>query len=519
VKIQIGLVTHSSGWEQLCAQEGVSFSTIDLAAQSLANECSLLIVNRTLSPNEREVVQQYLRGGGAIVGYTDHLHKVADVEGTEQDLAYVVADHNDVFPSVHLLDLGVRGLVPRGANTLRTDTNTFAIAAGPLGGGYAVVLPFDVDALLHDARSANKNFYFTLDRLPSERVSLVSKGELRQLVHGAFQYLHHVRGIPYIHLWYFPRDLKNVFAFRIDSDGASREDVDKLYEIGRENNVPLSWFLDVKSHEQWLSHFMYFVEQEIGLHCYEHQTYQSYDENLKNVAKGLQEMRRAGLQPTGFAAPYGIWNPELARAIDQSGFEYSSEFSYAHDTFPLFAEAGVLRFKTLQVPIHPICIGSMAKAGYSDDRMIEYFIKTIRLKLSRQEPLFFYHHPSHRNWDVVRWLFNFRENGVEKTTLGEYARWWKRRIGVKYTASVDGEIVRIQYAGAPAPDDVWIRLINAKNEEVILPVSEKVDLKSVGRWTAPGRPLAPPDDIRRMREFDPRQMVGELYNTVIRKLR
>jgi hypothetical protein len=518
VKIQIGLVTRSSGWEQLCAQEGVPCSTIDLTARSLADECSLLIVNRTLNPNEREVVEQYLRDGGAIVGYTEHLHNVAGIAGTEQDLAYVVADHDDVFPSVHLLDLGVHGIVPRGANTLRTDTNTFAIAAGPLGGGTAVVLPFDVDALLHDPRSANKSFYFNLDRLPSERVSLVSKGELRQLVHGAFQYLHQVRGIPYIHLWYFPRDLKNVFAFRIDSDGASREDIDKLYGISRDSDVPLSWFLDVKSHEQWLSHFMYFVEQEIGLHCYEHQTYPKYDANLKNIAKGLQEMRRAGVQPTGFTAPYGIWNPELARAIDQSGFEYSSEFSYAYDTFPMFAEAGGARYKTLQIPIHPICIGSMAKAGYSEARMFEYFIKVIRLKLSRHEPLFFYHHPSHRHWDVVRSLFNFREEGVEKTTLGEYARWWKRRIAVKYTASVDGDVVRIQYAGTPAPDDVWLRVVNARRDEIILPMSEKVDLKSAG-WTAQEEFPLPPDDIRRAREFDPRQMVGQLFNTLIRKFR
>jgi hypothetical protein len=151
--------------------------------------------------------------------------------------------------------------------------------------------------------------------------------------------------------------------------------------------------------------------------------------------------------------------------------------------------------------------------------MFEYFIKAIRLKISRHEPLFFYHHPSHRHWDVVRRLFNFREEGVEKTTLGEYARWWKRRIGVKFTAHNDGDVVRIQQAYAPAPDDVWLRVVNTKREEVVLPMNERIDLKSVIQWSVPEKPSLPPDDIRRSREFDPRQMVGQLYNTLIRKLR
>ena len=518
MKIQIGLVSYSSGWEQLCFQEGIPCLTIDLLKQSPADECSLLVVNRILNIKEREVVEQYLIDGGAVIGYTEHLLKIAGVNGTEQELAYVVADRDDIFRSVHLLDLGLRGLVPRGANALRTDTNTFAVTIGPLGGGHAVILPFDVDALLHDARPANKSFCFGLDRLPSERVSLVGKGELRHLVHDAFTYLHHSRGIPYVHLWYFPRGLKNVFAFRIDSDGASQEDIDMLYKLGRDNDVPLSWFLDVKSHEQWLSHFKYFVGQEIGLHCYEHRTYSSYNANLKNITRGLQEMRRAGLQPMGFAAPYGIWNPELGEAVDQAGFEYSSEFSYAYDTLPLFPEAKGKKLKTLQMPIHPICIGTMAMVGYSDAKMVEYFIKVIRLKLSRHEPLFFYHHPSHRHWDVIRWLFDFREEGVERTTLGEYARWWKQRIAAKFRLEVDGDTVRIRHSGASIPDDVWFRVADAGGNEVILQTNESIDLKSV-QWTTPQKPVPPPEDVRRTREFDPRQAVGELYNTLIRKLR
>jgi hypothetical protein len=519
VRIRIALVARSNAWEQLCAQEGIPCAVIDLAAKSVAEECSLLVVNRVLGAEERNVVEHYLRNGGAVIGSTAHLQDVAGVEGTEQNQSYVVADHDSVFSSIHLLDVGVQGLTPRGANALRTDTGAFAVAAGPLGGGWAVVLPFDVDALYHDARPANKNFYSAPERLPSERVSLVGKGELRHLVCDAFVYLHQVRGLPYVHLWYFPKDLRSVFAFRIDTDGATREDIDTLYNLARESDTSLSWFLDVKSHEPWLDHFKYFVGQEIGLHCYEHQSYPMFDANLKNISKGIQGMRRSGLQPAGFTAPYGIWNPELAKAIDESGFEYSSEFSYAYDTLPLFAGAGGMVFHTLQVPIHPICIGSMLKVGYSDARMIEYFDRIIHLKLSRREPLFFYHHPTHRRWDVVRRIVSMPEQGVENVTLVEYARWWKRRIGVKYSSDISGSEIRIQHSAPSVPDDVWIRIVNPNGEEVILPSKEIIDLRSIATWRKPERQVPPPEDIRRIREFDPRQMVGHLFNTLVRKFR
>ena len=518
MKIRIGLLAPSTAWTQLCEQEGIPCGTVDVSSSATAEEYSILVVNRALGPKDREAVEQYLRDGGGVIGYTLYLQHVAGVEGTEQDVRYLVAEGDTIFPSVHLLDLGVHGWIPHGANALRTDLHTMAVRAGSLGSGFAVVLPFDVDVVFHDGRAVNKNFYFTLDRLPSERVSMVAKGELRHLVHCAFEYLHHVRGMPYAHLWYFPNNFRNVFAFRIDSDGSSREEMDTLYQIGHDHNVAMTWFLDVKSHETWLDHFRYFVDQEIGLHCYEHQTYPTLEWNLKNITRGLHEMQQVGLQPLGFAAPFGIWNPELGKAIDEVGFQYSSEFSYACDTLPLLPESGGTKFKTLQVPVHPICIGSLMRAGYSDARMREYFTMVAAQKFSRHEPLFFYHHPSHRHWNVVEGIFSLAGEGVEIMTLGAYAEWWKRRIAVRYAADVEGEVVRIHDSGSPFPGDVWLRVTNTRREEVILPAGESIALFSL-RWTAPVVPAPPPADIRRIREFDPRKMLGELYDSLVRKLR
>ena len=109
MKLQIGLVAASSAWTRLCEQEGVPCVSVDLSTSAIADECSLLVVNRTLGPQERDAVEQYLRGGGAVIGYTLHLNGVSGVEGTGQDLAYIVADHDEIFPSLFLLDPGVQG--------------------------------------------------------------------------------------------------------------------------------------------------------------------------------------------------------------------------------------------------------------------------------------------------------------------------------------------------------------------------------------------------------------------------
>jgi len=521
VKIQAGVLSHAPLWEEVFRQEGIPFTVVDLQKADPVETISVLVVNRPLPDSEREIVAHYLRSGGAVLGYARDLAGVAGITRRSERMDYVVSDRDDAFRGISLLDTGITGEIPREANVLRTHQNTFAAFAGPLGGGHAVVLPFDCERLLADDRVAGKNFYASPDRLPSEHVSLVAKGELRQLLHRSFEYLHHVRGIPYAHLWWFPEGKRNVFAFRIDSDGAPRGEVDELYAIARRHGIRMSWFLDVKSHEAWLGHFGSMVDQEMGVHCYEHVVYPSYGENLRNVMKAKRLMEAAGLQASGFAAPLGAWNPPLAKALEELEFSYSSEFSYAYDTLPLHPWRGTAGYATLQVPVHPICIGSMRKVGYSEQQMTHYFRMVVEQKLIRNEPLFFYHHPTHRHGNVVGNLFAWMEEmNIDSMTLGEYAAWWKERSKVKpcieiregrFSFSDDGAMQTASRGG------ICFHVTNDHGEEAFLPLSEGVDPAGVKWSTCPT--YAPPADIRRVRDFDPRGLLAEVYEVMIRKLR
>ncbi len=513
MKIRIGLLRPSAAWSGLLRQEGVPHGVADTTEAIRHDAPSVLVVNAEPSADERAAIEEYLRGGGAILAFAGHVNSVAGIRSRRDRLEYLIADPHGENLDIGLLDLNLDGEIPAEANTLRTQSHTFAVFAGSIAGGAAVLLPFDVQTALADRGSATRNFWYRVDRLPSEEVSIVGKGEIRHLVHGALEFLHHVRGSHYAHLWYFPRGERNLFAYRVDTDRAGRGDIDDQYALAGEFGIGVSWYLDVKSHEPWLEHFRFMAGQELGLHCYEHIVYPGFEENLKNLGRGKRAMEAVGLHPEGVVAPFGHWNLALAHAIDALGFAYSSEFSAGYDTMPFHPFGERLPRPTLQVPIHPVCIGNLRKAGYSESRMKEYFNFMVDQKLTRAEPLFFYGHPYHREWDVIRALFRrIREEKIETTTLGEFALWWKRRAecDVELEATEAAMTAGVTLPGGQPGGDIWLRISDPGGREAFSVPGRELRYDALA-WKDVKR-YVPPADIARIREFDLRAVLGNLYS-------
>jgi hypothetical protein len=438
----------------------------------------------------------------------------------EEYVHYLLGEGRSPFRSLLLADLAVNGAIPNEAAELRLPNNTFGAFAGPLSGGWAVLLPFDPGAAMCDFRTGKKTFYSRHERLPAEKVSLVAKGEVRHIVREALEYLHLMRGIPYVHLWYFPEDALNVFAFRVDSDAAQWNDVETLHRLAQEKGTNLSWFLDVKSHESWLSHFAAMVGQEIGVHCYEHRVEQSTGANLLNFGKAKKILEAVGFKPEGFAAPFGVWTPDLAVVTQELGFRYSSEFSFAYDTLPLSPATSAEVFGVPQIPIHPICIGSLRQVGYTARQMQEYFTMATQWKMERREPLFFYHHPSHHGWETVSAILNASTTkGIRPMTLGQFAHWWDQRSKVHPEIRSEARWLHLDPASTVQADEseVWMRVVRHGGQEAIIPLTGRVELDHL-TWRDPPT-FTVPEDVHRMREFDPRRMLGDLYNSMIRRMR
>jgi len=519
MNICAGLFPHSEFWKAICDREGLPALPAPTGMRIDPSECSLVIVTSPVDDQSVAVLEEYLRAGGAILGYAGFLEGLSGSVTHEQWIEYLVPDADSVPRSGTLLDLGLKCAVPREARYWRTQEQTFAVAAGPMSGGFQVALPFDPARAIADTRHADKSFYAQRDRLPSERVSLVSKGAIGFVLHRAFEYLHHARGIPYCHLWWYPGVSRSVFALRVDTDGGTRESIDDLYGIAKDFGIGMSWYLDVRSHESWLSHFNGLAGQELGLHCYEHRPYTAYEDIHRDLARGRRLMESAGLRPRGVTAPFGLWQESFARAVDDHGFEYSSEFSLAYDALPFTPVARGTRFRALQVPIHPVCVGSLLRAGYDGEAMCAYFERVIRERLAGHEPMMFYHHPLHKHGHVIRFLCSrMEEEGIPCLTLGEYARWWSGRSRARLAASVENSVLslRIDSPHAQAAD-LMVRVSRPGGEETLLGPGSAHDLAGLS-WSST-LPYLPPGDLRRIRDFDPRSVLGNLYTAMQRRRR
>jgi hypothetical protein len=149
--------------------------------------------------------------------------------------------------------------------------------------------------------------------------------------------------------------------------------------------------------------------------------------------------------------------------------------------------------------------------------MSEYFHSVVAAKLVRREPLFFYHHPGHHHWNVVRDLCeHVLECGARPMTMGEFARWWSRRTALYPVFRVVGESVATSVEeNSPSPGDcgVNVRISRRGGEEVLVPLMG--DDRGGERRIAP--PYLPPPDILRAREFNLRGEIGRRFTRLQRR--
>jgi len=292
-----------------------------------------------------------------------------------------------------------------------------------------------------------------------------------------------------------------LFIFRIDTDYASKEAIEKLYSICEWNSIPATWFIDVKSQEKYLDVFKLISNHETALHCYEHRTYPDVESNMSNILKAQEILMKAGIKAAGFAAPFGTWNQGIRDAIVQAGFEYSSEFSYDYDNLPSFPLKENEVSGALQVPVHPVSIGSLKRQGFTRDEMIAYFRSVIAQKEAVHDPMFIYHHPNDGNGEVITSLFEYAlERKMRAVTMLEYARWWKQRNECSVLAEYDkGNIL---FSSAAAIPDLKVRLTNADGKETFIQPAGSV-LESALEWKNKPTPVPLPDDIERVTKFNP----------------
>jgi len=334
--------------------------------------------------------------------------------------------------------------------------------------------------LFADTASIRKSFPGTGCKQPSEIVSAVDKAAVRaKILHGIRENLAGI-GLPYIRLSYYPAGYRTVCAFRVDCDDADAGSFRHLLSIAAKYNLPLSWYAHVSAQESYLDELaaVRSLGHDVQLHCYVHETFGTCGENMENFGKGRDLMVAAGIPVTGFVSPFGKWNPSLDKVLEQLGFSYSSEFALAYDDLPFHPIYDNHRSRVLQVPIHPVCIGSLRKAGFTPDEMKAYFDGIIRYKYDRGLPVLLYGHPRYEidgYPEVAGHLFSAMSalKDAWVTTFTGFAAWWQYRLGVKYEAMVKKDRLIIRTGNTDPSLQVHLERSDGKEAQLPLLASSR----------------------------------------------
>jgi hypothetical protein len=430
MRLKLGIWGIQPGYEIILEQIGVPYENVSENTNITLENYSVIIISEIIQESDKQVILEYMNTGGSVLLNARCWANLYGKKLKQKKVRFLISDNNSIYSSLGLVDIYTKisyvnskelGILDEGLGIYHTK----------IGKGFVLIFPFDINSLILDTRSIRKRFYSERKELPSEIVARVSKGKLRELVRISLGSLHHKRGLPFVHKWYFPDSSENVFIFRLDTDFCSSHQANNMVGICRKNNISATWFLDTTSEER-LHNYAEMKDQELALHCDRHLVFSDYKNNKKNLEIGRDKLNATGIEMNGFAAPFGDWNPELAKVLDDLNLEYSSEFTLDYDDLPFNPFINGKFSKVLQIPIHPISLGWLRRSHFSPKEMLNYYLKLIDEKLYLYEPTIIYHHPHHEYLNILDKVFQYvNKIKVKKLTMNEYAKWWKMRTNTQ----------------------------------------------------------------------------------------
>ncbi len=409
IRLCVGISKLTPSWQSVFDQIGIRYEEIDFS-KSLSAYYSCLVINNPHTNDEIKRISTFLKKeSGGVLLLNSNTHQF----GTDRTPSKL---------SVNMSDLFVKKVSQFYSKT-----------------GLLFTFDFDLDHEYSKNTAKRKRFPYKTGNHPDEIVSSLDRESLRITIELLLREMHYHRKLPYVSKWHSPSK-KPFFAFRIDTDFGDKKSLKELYTVAEHFQIPMTWFLHVQAHEEWLDFFHTFEHQEIALHGYEHGTSTSYEHVLNNIEKGKQLMIDAGFAPSGFCVPYSIWNDALGDVLERFDFKYSSEFTLAYDTLPFYPIHKSVQHATLQIPIHPICTGSLNRIKVTEKEMEEYFGMILDQKISSFQNVIFYHHPMQPGLDIWKRIFKkVNEVGLDKLTFSEIADFWKDRINSKIEVFFDIE--------------------------------------------------------------------------------
>jgi peptidoglycan/xylan/chitin deacetylase (PgdA/CDA1 family) len=511
----IGLFSKELGWQQILDQERVNYEIV--TGQLNLERYGLVILTRSPNTKELSAIRYYLEsGGGILTDFTLLDSLLPDFDCHRIKTRYVIPTSDNIFNNVGLIDVGRNGYAPY-------ETSTPKVYMDDYGQGKIIALPFDVNQALINSGSRTKFFCYPAQKLPYETVAEVSSGEIRKLIINCLRILYKHQNLYYLHLWYYPATCASVFTFRVDTDFSAWDNIQTVIRLAQDNELSFTWFVNTKAQKDYLPDFPEVQKsgQDIQLHCFLHNVFSDYVHNRDNIAKGKELLKSVGIEPVGFAAPFGEWNEDLAQVLEDFDFRYSSEFTLAYDDLPFNPVVLEHNSKVLQIPVHPICVGRLLQAGFDYNQILLYFKRYINLGYQTREPIMIYDHP-HRIHQIPQVFDEIFKNvkdlkNIWITNYTQLAQWWKQRETIAFNGSIlQGQLKIITPKENPK---CTLHIISPSGQESFLPLRNGNYPLDQLTWLTMPEPIMVEEGIERIRQGEFILQIKEFINTLDRRMK
>ncbi|MBX9791493.1 MAG: hypothetical protein K2Y37_21440 [Pirellulales bacterium] len=193
-------------------------------------------------------------------------------------------------------------------------------------------------------------------------VSRVDKREVRRRLMARLRELLEQRGGVWFRIGAVPFPYRSALNFRIDHHGYDAADFDALLGALLGFETATSHFVGGVALADQPEAMARLRGMDVGSSGYLPHLYQDPDENLRNLRRGVEALRRFGIEPQGFAAAGGRFNRGLLAALDTLGISHLSGFGMAYDELPMPLEGS----RVLYLPTHPLTLGSFLEAAARD---------------------------------------------------------------------------------------------------------------------------------------------------------
>jgi len=285
---------------------------------------------------------------------------------------------------------------------------------------------------LVDHRAARAAWFFEEGKL-SERVARFPKAWIRHRMITKLRRAVQRAGGVWARLAPFPHPYHSAFGLRVDLDEPAPGDYHRYARALGPLGDCCTHFVSTHAYGHLISVLSDLRRYDTQSHGHYHHVYRDPEANRMNLERADRILRGSGFEPHGFAAPHGRWRPCLDDALEDLGYRYSSEFQLGYDDLPFYPWKRDRFSRILQMPVHPVCEGLFLDAGVDDPAVIgDYMRRLITAKLAAGELAIVYGHPERRLGvmpQVLESITKAIENQplVWRTTLTEFARWWRWR--------------------------------------------------------------------------------------------